>query len=509
MRKIIKHIASFCLCFLVITEQVQAQTKINFSADRLDYDEAVLPGVDRFTGNVVFTHGKTIGYCDSAYHYSQKNILEGFGDNVRIHINDSVTLYGKHLHYDGNTKIASISREVVLRDNTSALYTDSLIYDLNQDVGYYVTPGKMINNDNVLTSQRGYFYTKINEVLLYDSVQLTSNSYTMDCQALKYNTQSEVVFFISRTHLVSDDNIIYTSSGWYNIDKDIAHLTDDVIIINESQRLSGDTVYYDKKQRFGIGKNNVVIIDSIKNYKATGNYIEHYENGGYSTITDQGQLILIDNKDSLYLHADSIKILFDSVRSPQLMRAFNHSKFFHKDIQGACDSLTYNVTDSLLTMFHNPVIWSGENQLSADTIFFEILDSVNIRADLRKSGFIAASLFDDSDFNQIKGINITGHIRNKELTEVDVIGNAECLYYIQEEDNSLMGINSSITSEMKIMLENNEVKSITFYNNPSGKIYPDQQLETKDRLLKDFRWLKIYRSLSPKDIFHTPIPRHK
>ena len=253
----------------------------------------------------------------------------------------------------------------------------------------------------------------------------------------------------------------------------------------------------------------MVIIDSAEHYKATGNYIEHHETGGYSTITDHGRLTLIDGRDSLHMHADTIKILFDSVRNPLLMRAYNHTKFYRKDVQGACDSLTYDIPDSLLTMFFNPVIWSGENQLTADTIFFKILDSINIRADLRKSGFIAASLFDDSDFNQIKGLNIIGYIRNRVLTEVDVIGNAECLYYIQEDDNSLMGVNSSTTSEMKILLDNNEVQSIIFYNNPSGNIYPDEKLDSKDRLLKDFRWLKIYRSLTPDDIFHTPIPREK
>lgn len=508
MKRKLLHIVLLLLCFSA--GSAWAQSKINFRAERLDYDEAVLPGVERFTGNVVFTHGETIGYCDSAYHYTNENIIEGFGDNVRIHINDSVTLYGRYLYYDGDTKMASISRDVVLRDNTSALYTDSLIYDLNKDMGYYITYGKMINEDKVLSSKQGYYHTKTNEVFLYDDVKLTSDSYTMDCDALKYNTQSEVVYFISRTHLVSDDNVIYTSAGWYNMKTDIANLMKNVVIYNETQNLSGDTIYYDKRNHFGIGHGHVQIIDSVQNYMARGNYIEHHEKGGFSTITDHGELILIENKwDSLHLHSDTIKILIDTLQKPQLIMAYNHTKFYRDDIQGACDSLSYVVTDSLLTMFYNPVIWSDENQLTADTILFEFLDSTNVRIDLKKAGFIAASLFGETDFNQIKGLNIVGYIKNKKLTEVDVIGNAECLYYILEDDESLMGVNSSTTSEMKIMFENNKVKNIIFYNNPSGKILPDDQLDEKDRLLKDFRWLKEYRAQGPQDIFHTPIPRVK
>ena len=95
------------------------------------------------------------------------------------------------------------------------------------------------------------------------------------------------------------------------------------------------------------------------------------------------------------------------------------------------------------------------------------------------------------------------------MTKVNVIGNAECLYFILEEDSSLIGINSSATSEMTILFENNEVSSITFFNSPDGLLYPDKQLEQPDRLLKDFAWLVSYRALTPTDIFHTPIPRYK
>jgi lipopolysaccharide export system protein LptA len=490
--------------------RAQSNKKINTRADLLEYDENLLPGAQRLLGHVVFRHDNTIGYCDSAYYYEDENYLIAFGRPVRINVDDSVQLYGRKAYYNGNDRTASIARKVEMVHGTAHLYSDSMTYDLSRDVGYFLTGGTMINVEDTLSSLQGHYYTKRDEVLLTQDVLLKSTSYTMDCDSLLYNTLKETVYFISRTHMVSDDNTIYTSSGWYETKTDIATLVDDVELINTSQHLVADSVYYDRNLRYGIGWNNVVISDTVKGYVLKGNYVEHYELGGYSTATDSNQLILIDEgKDSLFLHSDTLRILFDTLQEPQVIMAFNKVKFYRKDMQGACDSLAYSVKDSLITMFHNPVMWSGENQLSADTITFYLKDSVNVIVTLKKSSYIVSSMFEGQEFNQIKGMTIEGHIENKQLKTVYVFNNAECVYFITDEDTALMGVNVSATSEMKIILTDNEIDGIVFYNDPDGKIYPDKDLTDKDRRLKDFRWLDFYRPETVEDLYVRPIPRVK
>ena len=500
-----------CLCLLMTQALCHAQSnrKINTRADLLEYDENYLPGAQRLLGHVVFQHENTTGYCDSAYFYESDNYLIAFGKPVRILIGDSVRLYGKKAYYNGNEKTASIARNVEMVHGTSHLYSDSLIYDLRADVGYYLTGGTMINVDDTLSSEVGHYYTKTDEVWLRDSVLLRSSSYTMDCDTLLYNTLQETVYFVSRTHMISDENTIYTSSGWYETKSDLATLVGDVELFTSTQTLVADSVYYDRNLRYGIGWNNVVITDTVKGYVLKGNYVEHHELGGYSTATDSNQLILIDNQDSLYLHADTLRILFDSVQEPQRMSAFNRVKFYRHDMQGACDSLAYNIKDSVILMFHNPVMWSGDNQLTADTITFYIKDSVNVIITLIKSGFIVSSVFDETEFNQIKGAKIEGHIVDKQLQTVYVYNNAECVYFITDEDTALLGVNVSATSEMKIIFTDNEIDGIVFYNDPDGKIYSDKELPEKDRQLKDFRWLQYYRPETVEELYVRPIPRIK
>ena len=111
-----------------------AQQKIYFQADLLQYDEDLRPGVEQYTGNVIFRHGETVGYCQSADNYRNENRLYAHGNPVRIHVNDSVTLYGKEILYDGNSRVVTIYYNVRLTDNSTTLYTDSMTYDLDANI---------------------------------------------------------------------------------------------------------------------------------------------------------------------------------------------------------------------------------------------------------------------------------------------------------------------------------------------------------------------------------------
>ena len=508
------RLSMLLLLALVFAHSVQAQSnrKIQYRADLGLYDEELLPGAQRLIGHVAFAQDNIRGYCDSAYLYEQENYIIAFGDKVKIYVGDSVVLYGRKAYYDGNIKTASIAHNVKLEKKKSYLLTDSLIYNLNTDVGYYLTGGRIYNDEDTLYSQIGRYYTKTDDAYANENVALHSKTYRMNCDSLKYNAQSKTAFFISPAHLISDEDSseIFTDAGWYDTRFERSILHGNVQLFNKSQFLAADSVYYDKEAHFGRAWNNVCIRDTIQKYVLKGNFVEHHEKGGISYATDSTLLILIDDSnDSLFLHSDTIKIFFDDNQDMQWMSAFNKVKYYRKDLQGACDSLHYIVQYSIVTMYFNPVVWSEEYQLTADTIRFSILDSINTRLDLCKAGFIVGGLYGNTEFNQIKGVNITGHIQNKSLCRVDIVNNAECIYYIQEEDSSLIGINTSITNEMTILLEDNKISQIRFYDQPDGKIHPDKQLEKENRKLANFRWLDEYRPYKISDLYVRPISRIK
>jgi len=510
MRKLLLAI----LLSLLIWNLADAQNnrKIRYRADMGYYDEDILNGAQRLVGNVAFAQDNVRGYCDSALLYEADNYIIALGNPVKIYVGDSVKLYGRRAYYDGNAHSASIAVRVRLEKGKVVLLSDSLIYDTRNEIGYYVTGGRLVNEEDTMTSIEGRYYAKTDDAFAKRDVNLWNDTYHIDCDEIKYNTVSKVAYFVSPTHLLSNDHKqeIFTDGGWYDTDAEISTLVGDVKMYSESQSIFADSLYYTRATRFGRAWNNVCVVDTAENYVLKGNYVEYHEKGGVSFATDSTLAIYIDeNRDSVFLHADTIMVMFDDNHEAEWARAYNHVKFYRSDMQGACDSLAYVAADSTTTMFFNPVLWTENYQLSADTIEYHKIDNVRSSLELKKAGFVVGGLFDNTDFNQIKGANISGFLKDQELYRVDVVGNAECIYYLQEEDSSLIGINTSITNEMRIFLADNKIKQIRFYDVPDGKVYPDAQFEEKNRKLQDFRWLDEYRPHNVLELFVNPIPRVK
>ena len=169
---ILKHQLSFYLRLLLVGifcvvnalssfgqkgEPAPKGKKITCTANMLTHDGSINPDVQILIGNVRFEHEGAICYADTAFFNEAQNTIDAYGQNLVIHINDSVSLYGKHLQYNGHTRQAVIYHDVRLTNETAVLYSDKLHYDRVTDVAYYNTGGRIENGESVLTSQQGWF----------------------------------------------------------------------------------------------------------------------------------------------------------------------------------------------------------------------------------------------------------------------------------------------------------------------------------------------------------------
>lgn len=496
-----KNIKIFILFFTIFSNFCfsQQKTNISFIADKLrnhEFDD----NIRVLVGNVIFTHEGTLLYCDSAYLYNVENKIEAFS-NVRIKVSDTLNIYGKKLKYDGNTKIAEIFENVKLIDNQTTLTTNYLNFDRNTGIASYFDGGKIVDNENVLTSKIGHYYTNKKQFFFKNNVLLVNPKYTIDSDTLMFNTKTEIAYFYGPTNILSKDNKIYCENGWYNTKTDKSQFSKNSWLKTKNQYIEGDSMYYDRKFGFGIAFNNVILIDSAKKITIKGNYIENNELTNKSLITDSALAIFIEDEDTLFLHADTLRAKYDTANNIELITAYHKVKFYRSDIQGLCDSLSFIMSDSLLSMYRNPVIWTDNNQLTADTI--QLLTGKNKMKEmfLRSNAFII-SLSDSSQYNQVKGRNMHGYFNDNQLYKIYVKGNSETIYYLKEDNsNDLLGINKAVASDLLIFINNKQIESITFITNPEGTLYPVNELPMTDRWLKNFRWLDKKRPYSKFDVF--------
>lgn len=485
--------------------------RIECTADILRYDASLHPDIQILIGNVVFTHEGAICYADTAFYNEKSNIIEAFGKELIIHINDTVHLYGKYLVYDGNTKILTIEEDVILSDEYSILYTNKLTYMRNENYGFYDDHGKIVNDSNTLVSQQGWYYTNSKDVYFKYNVVLTTPDYTVETDTLKYNTQKKTAYFLSPTHIYSDENTIYCEDGWYDTENDVYQFQKNTQINTKNQQINADIIWYDKKNEIGKGYRNIIIFDSVENAVILGNYADYSKEKGYAYITDSAVAILIENTDSLFIHADTLWAVLDSTQEVKTVSAYHKTLFYRNDIQGSCDSLVYWAEDSIITMFTNPLVWFKKNQTLADTIRLFIENRKIKEMHLINNSFICEDVFLERKFNQIKGVDMFIYFKDNQIDNVFVDDKAECLYYVLDEIEELIGINSTTAKQMRIYFVDNEVSSITFYEKVKGDMTPET--EKKEILLKDFIWLNQYRPKDKNDIFmpdfYKPTPKKK
>jgi hypothetical protein len=165
-----------------------------------------------------------------------------------------------------------------------------------------------------------------------------------------------------------------------------------------------------------------------------------------------------------------------------------------------CDSLVFRVQDSIIALLKKPVLWSEDNQLTADSMWMYINDNRIDSMVLFNIAFIISRDSTDS-YNQIKGKQMRAYFRENELYRIKVQGNAETIYYVREEDFELIGINKTVSSNMVIMLEDRKVKKIFYLTQPEATLFPEKEINKDDQFLKDFKWITGQRPVDRNGIF--------
>lgn len=495
----------FLLIFLLLISWMsygQKPAKITVrQADFGKYSKALGENVYRLIGNVIFEHDSALMYCDSALMNDMTNSLEAFG-NVHIKMSDTLNLYGNKLNYYGNTRTAEVIDDVKLIDSQTTLYTDRLLFDRKTQIASYITGGRIVSKETKLTSKKGYYHTDIKQFFFKENVELKNPKNTMNSDTLMYNTVSEIAYFLGPSIIKGKDNrnYMYCENGWYNTKTDISRFSKNALVVNGNQRLSGDSLYYDKSNDFGKAYNNILITDTVNKIIILGDYAEYSKGKGYSMVTGHAQAILIDAKDSLFMHSDTLYTTMDKEQKTKDLFAYHHAKFYRHDLQGASDSIIYRFSDSTILMYKMPILWTENNQLTADSIHI-ITSQKEVKQMMLYNSAFMISKDSTLSFNQIKGKNMIGFFSENNLRQINVTGNAETLYFVREDDKTLIGINKALAGNMHIYFKDKKIQGITYINNPVATLYPEKDIIQQELLLKDFKWNVDQRPMNKTQIF--------
>lgn len=505
----------FIFTFLIITAFGYSQGKRIkiLNAKISSADEEKFPGAIILSGAVKIEHEGAILDCNRAIVYKERNFFKAIG-NVRINQGDTIIQTSDFANYDGNLKRSKSWGNVVLRDPSMTLTTDTLNFDrLNQKL-FYKDFATITDASSVLKSKNGNFFLETKKFTATSSVTVTNPENLIESNHLDYYTNSGHAYLYGPSTVTSkkEGNKIYCEKGFYNTKTDISHFVKNAKLFLKDRTIQGDSLYYDKPKGFASATNNIKVIDTVQNFVAKGNYAELFEEKDSLFIVKRAVAISVIDKDSMYVHGDTL--LVTGKQKERIIRTYNNVKIFKNDLQGKCDSLHTNEASGITKMYYAPVLWSEKNQITGDSILLlsnkitEQLDSLKV---LGNSFIIQKDSIDPNNFNQIKGKNMYGKFIENKLRTLLVKGNGEAVNYNRNEQGALETITKQYCSNIEFEIENNEMSAIKCLKQSDGKTYPPSQFPEEDKKIRGFIWREDEQPKVMEDIFVKGkiIPRKK
>ena len=484
--------------------QEKKKTRVDLLyADEAQADKEMRPDVQVLVGSVKLRHDSMYMYCDSALIYEKINSVEAFG-NVRMEQGDTLFIYGDYLYYDGISQLAMLREHVRMINRNAELTTDSLNYDRVYNLGYYFTGGTLKDSVNVLTSIWGEYSPSTKLAVFNHDVVLTNPRFVLTSDTLEYSTETRIATILGPSDINSDENHIYSERGIYNTLTEQAELLNRSVLTNASRKLIGDSLFYDRKLGYGEAFDNVQMNDTVNKNMLTGDYCFYNELTGNAVATKRAVAVDYSQGDSLFMHGDTLRMVTFHMDTDSMFRemcVYHKVRAYRSDIQAVCDSLVYSTKDSCMTMYTDPILWSGVQQLLGEEVKVYMNDSTIDWAHIINQA-LAIEQKDTLHYNQLGGKEMKAYFVNGEMKRIDVNGSVQAVYYpIEEKDSSLIGLSFTEGGFLRMELKERQLERGSFIGKASGTMYPMDQIPPDKYKLPSFAWFDYVRPRNKYDIF--------
>ncbi|WP_336703611.1 OstA-like protein [Chryseobacterium indologenes] len=487
-------------------KQVRPEDKVKIiHADEIKKSPEKYDGNQYFTGNVQIEHQGSILTADEVVLYNEENFVKAIG-NTRLQNTDGSVITAGEMEYDANTQKGVARKNVVLTDPKQTIKTDILYYDRLANQAYFNTGGTISDGQNVTYAKVGTYFLNTRVVDLTGNVKIETPQYTIEGPNIKQNQNTKIADFLGPTTITSKTNPrnrIYTEKGTYKMDSKEAYLTKNSRIYYNEKILTGDDMYYNQISGFGKATGNVTLDDPIEKRYIKGGYGEIFEKKDSAMMTKNPYAVKVMEKDSIYFAAEKIisyqrPDTLDIKVKKSYLRAFKKARIFKSNAQGRADSIAFNETDGIMHMYTNPILWSGEKQVTGDKVeaYFntktEDIDSLKVIGNAFAISKVDSLTLKD-EFNQVKGKFMTVYYEKNAIKEARVVGNAQSIVYVDDTDQETkkperIGITLSTCGIIGALFEERALQIISCSIGAASDTYPMSMIEPSKRKFPDFNW---------------------
>ena len=508
-------IMTLCLFGLCIVQTLPAQRnkkKVQqpdrvelLHADELRYDMyGPNPDAQIVKGRVSFRHKGARLTCDSAYFYQADNSMKAFG-HVRFVQGDTLSLKADRADYDGQEQVMRARKNVVLKHRKQTLYTDSLDYDRLYNNAYFFEGGTLVDGKDKLVADWGEYSTEARQAIFYYNVKLRSDNRLVTTDTLHYDTQKSLAHVLGPSKITTKGSVVETKDAFFDTKSDKAQLFGRSTIVDGQKTITGDSLYYDSKTGASKGYGDVIFVDKENNNSLKAGYMQYNEKTGYGYATNKALVIDYSQKDTLYMHADTLKLYTFHINTDSMYRkvhAYHKVRVYRVDVQAVCDSLVFNSQDSCLTMFQDPIVWNNSRQLVGEEIKLYMNDSTVREAHVIGQA-LSVELADEKEhYNQLSSKEMYAYFSEGQIKRTIAVSNVKSIFFpVDDKDSSLVMLNYLETDTMKMYFAEHRKLQKIWTPKAVGTGYPMTQIPPDRNKLPDFAWFDAVRPVDKNDIF--------
>lgn len=477
--------------------------------DRLNYD--LNTKIAAYFQGATLTNETSQLTSKRGYYYVEEETAY-FKDSVVV-IDSNFVLRADTLKFNTASRIVYFLGPTLINNDTIKLYCEDGFYDIENGIAEFKEQAQFQKGQQQATAQIIRYDGTKNQYLLIGNAQFLEEDKRAFADTILYDEKMDKTFLVGNARYIDDKQEIVSHEIVYDGKTDTYLTKGRSVISNPPQILQANEISFSEENGLGQAVGNVIwqdtssltsIICAVADYNQKTDYLK--ASGGPK---GRPMLISVLEGDSLFMAADtmlSFRVDTLATDSNRVLIAYHDVRVFKSDLQVLCDSMVYVSEDSTFNFFTNPIMWSDTSQFSADTIRLVLKEEKIDKIYLTNNALIINSP-DEIFYNQVKGRQITATFAGDYVDKMLVEGNAESIYYAQDETKAYVGVNKIIGSEMLLYFNKNQIDKIECFPDPKANLFPMQQIDHEEIKLKGFFWETNNRPKKVSDLFISLGPR--
>lgn len=391
--------------------------------------------VRKLLGDVVLQSKNQTMYCDSAYQFLNKPILQAFG-NIEIKSKKEI-IWADSATYNTSSNISKFAGRVIIKNKKATLFSNHATYSYKKNIATF--PGKIRMEDKKGT-------------------------------------------------LLADDGIYYNK-------KDSAVFRGNVQIADSTQYAETDTLYSNRAKRYYEMHGNVFIRDIKNHVKLAGNFIKA-DSSGYRQLRGNAimEKIKDHNKDTSYVWGREIN--YWEHDSTYVFKAAHNVHIWTSKFSSISDTATYVDSTGKFTLLTNAKAWYKHLQISGPLIKVTLKHDTIRTLRSYPNPFVVAKDSTTGRLNQIAGDTILAKFHMGQLYSMLVYPHAQMLYFTHNQQKKPDGAIQMTADSVKFFFAKGNLKKLKALKNINGN-YLAETKTLPNQKLKGFVWTPKSRPKKP------------